>query len=68
MDAESSDESEYWPFQLPEDEYGEMMFDRRLAPRQSDSPETASIQPESRRGSTVADTDGTDSSLVRIFA
>ncbi|OKL64072.1 hypothetical protein UA08_00786 [Talaromyces atroroseus] len=55
-EAEDSEESEYCPFELPEDEYGEMMFAKRLAAERSESPET-SIQAESRRGSTVADTD-----------
>lgn len=57
QDADESEESEYCPFELPEDEYGEMMFAKRLAAERSESPET-SIHPESRRGSTVADTDG----------
>lgn len=54
---DDSEESEYCPFELPEDEYGEMMFAKRLAAERSESPET-SVHPESRRGSTVADTDG----------
>lgn len=45
----------YCSFELPEDEYGEMMFERRLAVEGSS---VASGQAESRRGSTVADTDG----------
>ncbi|RAO66068.1 uncharacterized protein BHQ10_002080 [Talaromyces amestolkiae] len=56
QDADDSEESEYCPFELPEDEYGEMMFAKRLAAERSESPET-SVHPESRRGSTVADTD-----------
>ncbi|KAF5856915.1 hypothetical protein ETB97_006533 [Aspergillus alliaceus] len=46
----------YCPFELPEDEYGELMFERRLAMEGSTSP-VHSAQAESRRGSTVADTD-----------
>ncbi|KAL2871769.1 uncharacterized protein BJX67DRAFT_376639 [Aspergillus lucknowensis] len=46
----------YCPFELPEDEYGDMMFERRLAMEGSPSP-APSGHPESRRGSTVADTD-----------
>ncbi|KAE8148934.1 chromatin modification-related protein EAF7-domain-containing protein [Aspergillus avenaceus] len=46
----------YCPFELPEDEYGELMFERRLAMEGSVSPEH-STHAESRRGSTVADTD-----------
>lgn len=55
--ADGSDESEYCPFELPEDEFGELMFSRRLAAERSSSPATSG-HPESRRGSTVADTDG----------
>jgi hypothetical protein len=47
----------YCPFELPEDEYGDMMFERRLAMEGSPSP-VPSGHAESRRGSTVADTDG----------
>ncbi|KAL1969376.1 hypothetical protein VTN77DRAFT_9569 [Rasamsonia byssochlamydoides] len=54
--ADGSDESEYCPFELPEDEFGELMFSRRLAAERSSSP-AESGQPESRRGSTVGDTD-----------
>ncbi|KKK12688.1 hypothetical protein P175DRAFT_0474211 [Aspergillus ochraceoroseus IBT 24754] len=46
----------YCPFELPEDEYGEMMFERRLAMEGSPSPSPSGLA-ESRRGSTVADTD-----------
>ncbi|KAL3430647.1 chromatin modification-related protein EAF7-domain-containing protein [Aspergillus tetrazonus] len=46
----------YCPFELPEDEYGDLMFERRLAMEGSPSP-APSGHPESRRGSTVADTD-----------
>ncbi|KAL2796779.1 chromatin modification-related protein EAF7-domain-containing protein [Aspergillus keveii] len=46
----------YCPFELPEDEYGDMMFERRLAMEGSPSP-VPSGHAESRRGSTVADTD-----------
>lgn len=47
----------YCPFELPYDEYGDMMFERRLAMEGSSSPVTSRLA-ESRRGSTVADTDG----------
>ncbi|KAJ5561607.1 Chromatin modification-related protein EAF7 [Penicillium sp. DV-2018c] len=49
----------YCPFELPYDEYGDMMFERRLAMEESLSPVTsrASRAGGSRRGSTVADTD-----------
>ena len=47
----------YCPFELPYDEYGDMMFERRLAAEGSSSPVT-SRHAESRRGSTVAGTDG----------
>ncbi|PYH98549.1 CT20-domain-containing protein [Aspergillus ellipticus CBS 707.79] len=46
----------YCPFELPEDEYGDLMFERRLAMEGSASPDP-STHAESRRGSTVADTD-----------
>ncbi|KAL3494488.1 chromatin modification-related protein EAF7-domain-containing protein [Aspergillus germanicus] len=46
----------YCPFELPEDEYSDMMFERRLAMEGSPSP-APSGHAESRRGSTVADTD-----------
>ncbi|PGH32647.1 MRG-binding protein [[Emmonsia] crescens] len=46
----------YCPFQLPYDEYGEMMFERRLAPEGSSSP-PMSLAGGSGRASTVADTD-----------
>ncbi|RAL11105.1 uncharacterized protein BO97DRAFT_104635 [Aspergillus homomorphus CBS 101889] len=46
----------YCPFELPEDEYGELMFERRLAMEGSPSPDPSGPA-ESRRGSTVADTD-----------
>lgn len=50
----------YCAFEPPYDEYGDMMFERRLAMEGSASPVTsrASRAGESRRGSTVADTDG----------
>ncbi|PWY94873.1 CT20-domain-containing protein [Aspergillus sclerotioniger CBS 115572] len=47
----------YCPFELPADEYGELMFERRLAMEGSASPDP-SAHADSRRGSTVADTDG----------
>ncbi|KAL4934590.1 uncharacterized protein BDV17DRAFT_10424 [Aspergillus undulatus] len=46
----------YCPFELPDDEYGDLMFERRLAMEGSPSP-APSGHTESRRGSTVADTD-----------
>jgi hypothetical protein len=59
--AELSDDVDgkevYCPFELPVDEYGDLMFERRLAMEGSPSP-VPSGQAESRRGSTVADTDG----------
>ena len=54
-DADSSNER-YCPFELPE-EYGDMMFERRLATEASESL-VSSDRAESRRGSTAADTDG----------
>jgi hypothetical protein len=56
-DDEDDNHEMYCPFELPYDEYGDMMFERRLAAEGSSSPE-ASRHAESRRGSTVADTDG----------
>ncbi|CAG8907897.1 unnamed protein product [Penicillium egyptiacum] len=57
-DDEGSGEM-YCTFELPYDEYGDMMFERRLAMEESLSPVTsrASRAGGSRRGSTVADTD-----------
>ncbi|KAL3480298.1 chromatin modification-related protein EAF7-domain-containing protein [Aspergillus californicus] len=46
----------YCPFELPDYEYGDLMFERRLAMEKSPSP-VDSRPAESRRGSTVADTD-----------
>ncbi|EEH37174.2 hypothetical protein PAAG_07730 [Paracoccidioides lutzii Pb01] len=46
----------YCPFQLPVDEFGEMMFERRLAPEGTSSP-PISLTGGSRRASTAADTD-----------
>lgn len=51
-----SDES-YCPFELPEDEYGEMMFERRLAPDGSVSP-SRSAQGGSTQPSPTGETDG----------
>ncbi|EPS25434.1 hypothetical protein PDE_00367 [Penicillium oxalicum 114-2] len=53
----------YWPFELPYDEYGDLMFERRLATEGSLSP-VNSRHVESRRGSTVADTDEPRSSPI----
>ncbi|KAJ5491025.1 hypothetical protein N7539_002592 [Penicillium diatomitis] len=66
--ADSNEDDEepsemYWPFELPYDEYGDLMFERRLATEGSLSPVT-SRHVESRRGSTVADTDEPRSSPV----
>lgn len=55
-DSEPAQEP-YCPFQLPYDEYGEMMFKRRLAPEGSSSP-PMSLAGGSVRASTIADTDG----------
>ncbi|OJJ49895.1 hypothetical protein ASPZODRAFT_128454 [Penicilliopsis zonata CBS 506.65] len=56
-DADSSREH-YCPFELPQDEYGHLMFERRLAMEGSASPAASDrYRMESRRGSTVADTD-----------
>jgi len=62
-DANDDDEGPsemYCPFELPYDEYGDLMFERRLAMEDSLSPVTSrtSRAAESRRESTVADTDG----------
>ncbi|KAI9923803.1 hypothetical protein ASPWEDRAFT_40395 [Aspergillus wentii DTO 134E9] len=59
-DVEGSREA-YCPFELPLDEYGDMMFERRLAMEGSSSP-VFSGHADSRRGSTVADTDDARSS------
>lgn len=51
-------------FSLPEDEFGEMMFAKRLAPEGSFSPPSLQGQPSgesdvgTRRQSTIDDTDG----------
>lgn len=51
-------------FSLPDDEYGEMMFAKRLAPEGSFSPPSLQRQPSvesydgTRRQSTIDDTDG----------
>lgn len=60
LDKNEDDDEEnekYWPYEPPHDVFGEMMFERRLAAEGSSSPVT-SRHAESRRGSTVADTDG----------
>ncbi|KAG5304964.1 CT20 family protein [Histoplasma capsulatum G186AR] len=59
-DSEPAQEP-YCPFQLPYDEYGEMMFKRRLAPEGSSSP-PMSLAGGSVRASTIADTDELSSS------
>ncbi|KZZ97938.1 CT20 family protein [Ascosphaera apis ARSEF 7405] len=53
----------YCPFELPVEEYGEMMFDRRLAPDSMSSP-PMSLAGGSVRGSTAAETDEPRSSPV----
>lgn len=46
----------YCPFELPEDEYGDMMFERRLA---AEGSSVATSGPtDSRRGSIAVETDG----------
>ncbi|KAL5342399.1 CT20-domain-containing protein [Aspergillus crustosus] len=47
----------YCPFELPPDEYADLMFERRFAMEGSPSP-VPSDQAESRRGSIIPDTDG----------
>ncbi|OJD15867.1 hypothetical protein AJ78_03920 [Emergomyces pasteurianus Ep9510] len=59
-DSEPAQEP-YCPFQLPYDEYGEMMFERRLAPEGTSSP-PMSLTGGSGRASTIADTDESRSS------
>ncbi|KAL2373941.1 MRG-binding protein [Blastomyces gilchristii SLH14081] len=59
-DSEPAQET-YCPFQLPFDEYGGMMFQRRLAPGGSSSP-PMSLAGGSVRASTIADTDEPSSS------
>jgi MRG-binding protein len=56
-EGDASDDSEYCPFELPHDEFGDLMFAKRLAAERSESPDTSTHR-GSRRGSTVADTDG----------
>ena len=60
--SEAAEEQElsddlYCPFELPEEEYGEMMFERRFAPYGSASP-SASAQAGSTQPSPAAETDG----------
>ncbi len=62
----------YFPFELPEDEFGDMMFERRLAPDGSSSPsslhetqtpaqkrkaKSEASKTKARRASTVEDTE-----------
>ncbi|KAJ5082495.1 hypothetical protein N7532_011538 [Penicillium argentinense] len=54
-DDEDQPSERFCSYEPPYDEYGDMMFERRLALEGSSSP--ISPHPESRRGSTVADTD-----------
>lgn len=67
MDDEA-DEQPFYPFALPEDEYRDMMFARRLASEETSSPPLLAHQLSgmfveggraARRYSTVDDTDGT---------
>lgn len=62
-DTDSSMEERYCPFELPE-EYGEMMFARRLATEASESPVASRAE---SRGSNVADTDGMPFSTLSPF-
>lgn len=55
----------YCPFELPEEEYGDMMFARRLAPDGSSSPPMSATR-SSQRASTVPDTDGRWKSTYNI--
>ena len=69
--TDTSDDAEnakdlYCPFELPDDEFGEMMWDRRFAKEGSSSP-PGSLRAESRRGSTVPDTDGMFAYICVIF-
>lgn len=64
-DAEGSQEL-YCPFELPDEEFGEMMFARRLVKDGSSSP-VASQGVESRRGSAAPDTDGTFSRDSAVY-
>lgn len=52
---DAPEDEKYWPYEPPQ-EFKDLMFERRLADASS-SPVT-SRHAESRRGSTVADTDG----------
>ncbi|CAG7916605.1 unnamed protein product [Penicillium olsonii] len=65
-DDDDGSSERYCPFELPYEEYGDMMFERRLAMEDSLSPVASrtSRADESRRGSTVADTDEPRSSPV----
>jgi MRG-binding protein len=58
---DGSDGSEYCPFELPEDEYGELMFSRRLENRS-----VSLVASESRRGSAAADADGKRKILLSL--
>lgn len=59
---DDTDTEKYWLYEPPP-ELADMMFERRLATEASSSPVT-SRHAESRRGSTVADTDGKSLSPV----
>lgn len=56
-EGDASEDSEYCPFELPHHEFGDLMFAKRLAAERSESPDTSTHR-GSRRGSTVAETDG----------
>lgn len=59
-DEEDDGSDSYITFNLPSDEFGERMFERRLAPEGTNSPEMQF----SRRESTIADTDEPRSSPI----
>lgn len=62
---DDTDTEKYWLYEPPQ-ELADMMFERRLATEASSSP-VASRHTESRRGSTVADTDGKTMSISRAI-
>lgn len=64
-DVESAKEL-YCPFELPDEEYGDMMFERRLNPDGSPTP-SENGRDTSRRPSTGVDTDGILFFLPRLF-
>ncbi|KAM5491907.1 hypothetical protein MaudMau93_001656 [Microsporum audouinii] len=71
VSTEESEDNEhpqelYCPFSLPIDEFGDMMWDRRLNPEGSVSP-SVSGRGTSRRASTIADTDGRFSATLCTY-